>query len=365
MQSFNFERSSGPISEKKEALLNRLRSALLPFLLTTLSLSAEAQQKTPTAFTDSSTMEIKYEHNLDSTQYEKIKKIALEQHAWLLEFMNSQKFYEITSRQYMLAKKFDFPSTEDDIISKLFKIEVDEIGDTLAIIDLHNKGRQVKKKNSSYEEEFSSLFKPDTLFGVDLTLMTNSDSTIVEYLVKKRVERMKNSPWAIVDMNGEIIDGKYHATQPDSLQGLSLHNAITYNIFPSKNTISTSVHEKTHASLKYRDYIFPTTVYVIERNFQGTNPYYKDAGEVIPRLNSIRYILSKMGLFNPREETFEQRHLEILKQKDIFEKDYQIEQLIRVFSEEYIIWFMNNIASNYPNTPEFIFSKDYFDSNMS
>ena len=124
------------------------------------------------------------------------------------------------------------------------------------------------------------------------------------------------------------------------------------DLFAQNPTVG--IHELSHATLtgrepytkdfqeKYLDPIF------LNPGSVGWEPIVQKPTEVKARLDSIRYLANKKGLYNPGKEKFTEKHLQLLEKDPEISKDFNYkqlkDQLKKGTKKTGFIWMMNNIA---------------------
>lgn len=117
---------------------------------------------------------------------------------------------------------------------------------------------------------------------------------------------------------------------------------------------TTGIHEISHSSLGGAD---PFTTQFREKYLNpilksagspGWEPYVQQPGEIKARLDTIRFLAKKKGLYDAGKEKFTEEHLKKLQKDPDIKKDYNYQQLMDQLKKGYeksgLIWMMNNIA---------------------
>ena len=72
--------------------------------------------------------------------------------------------------------------------------------------------------------------------------------------------------------------------------------------------------------------------------------YYKMPTETIARVNVLRYLLSEYGLYNAMEKDFTEKDYENMMKNEKVKGSVNVQELVRAFDKEVVIWLMNNTA---------------------
>jgi len=123
---------------------------------------------------------------------------------------------------------------------------------------------------------------------------------------------------------------------------------------------TTPIHEQSHQFIKDEELLTPSTRNILEGAQKkakdlgkNSTDYYNDPSEVYARIQAARYQANKFGIFDPTKEEFTKDHYyklnEALKNNkklpDTYHFDnYDLEELLKNYSEQDVIWFLNNIA---------------------
>jgi hypothetical protein len=200
-------------------------------------------------------------------------------------------------------------------------------------------GTEKQLQNDSYgkfnAEQFSTSNVTDPLKTVAGKQVQNT---------KDALNYIKNNVF-IADYDlGDRVAGAYDSGVKDI--------RLRKDLFAENPTVG--IHELSHATLqgrepyttdfrkKYLDPIF------LEPGSVGWEPIVQKPTEVKARLDSVRYLAKKKGLYNPEKEKFTEKHLQLLEKDPEIQKDFNFkqlkDQLKKGTKNTGFIWMMNNIA---------------------
>lgn len=121
-----------------------------------------------------------------------------------------------------------------------------------------------------------------------------------------------------------------------------------------KDNQTIPVHELSHATL---DGAYPYSANFNKKYVSsllktpgspGWEPEVQKPGELKARLDAIRYLLKKEGIYDAGTENFDNSHLEKLKKSKAITNDFNFKQLNDQLNDKHkntgLIWLLNNIA---------------------
>jgi hypothetical protein len=134
----------------------------------------------------------------------------------------------------------------------------------------------------------------------------------------------------------------------------SSYNDVRFNSNLLGQNPTVPAHEFSHAAndgvQPYSDAFKSKYVdkYMIPASNSMYEPEVQKPTEVKARLDAIRGLASKKGIYDAGKETFTKEHLDKLKDDPEFKKDFNFNQLRDQLQKDYkdngFIWLMNNIA---------------------
>lgn len=259
------------------------------------------------------------------------------QKAWLISYIQSPKYLERLSKEYLRLKDVT-PETMEDFAESFSKPILDKEGDTLAIINAFDVwAKTIKQNNLDYNLEkirdINNVF-PD----VNIKELGEKEKEIVSSNVEARLDLLKTGHYSIVDSlektDGEINYGVYHPYN----QNIEMMNNLPDSV---KETPS---HEFTHQSTDGNKLIFKETRFILNRYAKTFSDYLSSPTEIMARLNVLRYLLDKQGIYNPLKENFNEKDYNNLLKNEEINKSLNVKQLLDIFDKDVLIWMMNNIA---------------------
>lgn len=145
---------------------------------------------------------------------------------------------------------------------------------------------------------------------------------------------------------GRNIGGTYDSSLKD----------VRFNQTLLKQYPTVPVHEYSHAALdgaipyspkfksEYVDKILK------KESTPGWEPEVQKPAELKARLDSLRFILKKSGIYDAGTETFTKEHLDKMRSDKTISEDFNFKQLNDQLDDKYknngMIWLFNNIAKN-------------------
>ncbi len=186
-------------------------------------------------------------------------------------------------------------------------------------------------------------------------------------VANKQATRSKE---ALKDISSNISIGDYNlGTNVAGVYDSGLKDIrLRQDLFNQNPTVG--IHELSHATLSGRE---PYTQRFQEKYLNpifkepgsvGWEPYVQKPGEIKARLDSVRFLAQKKGLYNPGKEKFTEKHLQMLEKDPEIKKDFNYQQLKDQLKEGTkktgFIWMMNNIAKlqDQPSTTDSLVARD-------
>lgn len=242
------------------------------------------------------------------------------------------------------TKKVTLKVKKPDLSGEFYKYEKD-IDDNLSTYD-----KEIKNYYNGYLN--SPLYR-QRLLGMGYK---NPDDAIK--LRQANVNITKTEKKFINNSEYKAADQKVDITAYDKLNN------------PDANLKSIMAHEYSHVagSLHFLTPKFPDPMKMSYKEFDEMYKRNKlrniDTSKLTPQqkadhdhdiypteskadIDSLRYRLYSDGMYDAGKQEFNKGHLEKAKQK--YKDDYQTKRLFKNFSDEDIIWLMNNIAKNKNN----------------
>lgn len=244
------------------------------------------------------------------------------QREWMLEYITSPKYRERIKRS--LARGF-FNKNKKDITP-----------------------RELKRLKE---------YKLEGLYPTNIDTSKVSEQ-LVDVIIKKRIENVKNAKMKIVNNIDSTNAGAYFTPAQQKYFSINFYPEDVAlglnegkNIFLSRITLmlfpetTVPVHELSHASTEADNDIEPKLKTMAE-NLVGLN-YYNMATEIKARLDALRFELEKLGIYNPKTEDFNKKHLDIIRKNEKLKNSPAFWELIQNVDQDHgddLIWYMNNIA---------------------
>jgi hypothetical protein len=181
-----------------------------------------------------------------------------------------------------------------------------------------------------------------------------SQSNLDEPLLNVAGKQVKNTKDALNYIKDNISIGDYDlgrdvaGVYDSGVKDIRLRK----DLFAQNPTVG--IHELSHATLAGRE---PYTKDLQEKYLNpiflkpgsvGWEPIVQTPTEVKARLDSVRYLAKKKGLYNAGKEKFTEKHLQLLEKDPEIQKDFNFKQLKDQLKpgtkKTGFIWMMNNIA---------------------
>lgn len=198
----------------------------------------------------------------------------------------------------------------------------------------------------------------------------------IDKLIKDRIDRIEKTkivqfsglPKTATEKLNSAITGFNYSSDPQSMYNPMIGSVLVNKFQADKTNSSINeviAHELGHAEISARmdspDVIVPAAVSMNYNDLSEMrkrsrikrqndlepkswedrkNRHESNPEEVKSDLNALRYLLKEKGVYDAGKEDFTKEHLE--KAPKSFTRD----RLLRKYSEEDVIWLMNNIADN-------------------
>lgn len=300
--------------------------------------------------------------NVSNSEKKDLEKEILSEHIWLVDYINSPKFTERSTKEQMRMEEIgvygkseaDYQNFLNSPAFNLFK--TNEKGDTIMAVNHVLKNIEFKNYNKKEmsdkdfqkimdEGKFLDTFMPNP----DVSKASPSIKAKVRWLKESRLERLEEGKIivldSILDNEGEKAAGFFN--------GDDMSIKITKDLTSDFNG-ATLVHEDTHKSTMMNSGINSVTFLLFKNRAEVTNKEIKDdnfienqlknPAEIIAKINQLRFLLKNENIYNASLEDFNESHfIKTLKNKKIM-NNFAIRQLLDTLTKSDVIWFMNNVA---------------------
>lgn len=150
---------------------------------------------------------------------------------------------------------------------------------------------------------------------------------------------------------GDNLGSRYRRDRSDGSQKVIIDPVQTKEINSSNDIIA--AHEFSHLAYDF-NHTFDLRMNepfrrrkLVKSIVNDENKHDRDFEERKADIDALRYMLFKGNIYDARYEVFEQKHLDLAKKK--FGNDFIMKRMLRLFSEDDIVKFMNIIASRENN----------------
>lgn len=300
--------------------------------------------------------QIEWQTNLNEKEKHKVEKEIQEQKKWLEEYINSQKFTERLTKEYMLLKEMGgenaIPNLDSFIENKIFlKYIVNKKGDTVAVINPLTEGLELKNDYELSINEFNKIIEENNTLDKLVPVQNINKAPIavinkVKLEKQRRLENINNGPIIIVDSIENTDSG-------GKVFGVSFNKEekkiLLIKDFKEEGG-TTPVHELTHRSTDGVDKINDATFFLLKNKANSGSNYLDNPTEIHARINELRYLMDKEGLYNAKKSDFTKYHYDYLINNEEIMKNFTMKQLLQTLDEEDLIWFMNNLADTNVST---------------
>lgn len=202
-----------------------------------------------------------------------------------------------------------------------------------------------KKLDSS--NPYTTYFQPGSRYRENLLSAPTKEviSNALKYSNYKLTDLLKKGKINLTDKDlGKDVGGTYW----------SATNQVDINRNLAKNNRSVPSHEFSHATLSGSDpyssafkekYVNPLMVSPTSSDYRVQ---VQEPTELKARLDAVRYLAYKKGLYDPGTQTFDQKALDKLKKDKEISNDFNFKQIMSQLNDKSkntgFIWLMNNIA---------------------
>ncbi len=350
MEDFKPVREDGV--ENRKRFLKALKIISLS-VLTMQPMSLKAQLNNPKNINEK-TFEIHNPLVVKDKNYQETQRIATEDRDWLIEYISSPQYKERMMREFLIWKSIGQDHGSQDFTKSKYFVEnvtsltkVEDPGNVV-IDTILNRFRKISQKDLVKSYPLESIFPT-----IDVANLSNSeDSLEVDKLINDRISMIKSTPWVIIPniyFPKKTYGYFFPADNPVRMGGWVFKEGQV--VFLAKklpeNGKTVPVHEFNHVIEDKENLAIPSTKTILEIRNLSKNPYYREHFESKARIGAFRRELQVLGIYNPFTDDFTKEHLEkyrfLIKEGKI-KKEFGARQLMDSFSDEDIIWFMNNTA---------------------
>ncbi|MFA6397359.1 MAG: hypothetical protein WDK96_00745 [Candidatus Paceibacterota bacterium] len=291
---------------------------------------AHAQDNDNQRFNKSGVLEdkhkIEWQVNIDSSKKENIEKMIEEQRSWFKDYIQSPKFKERLTKEYL--RSHNYPEIYNNYLANSKPSENKDYkdDDTLRI-----------ETNPDDTERLAELL-PDP----DTSNIPISEIEDIEKEINYRLYSLSNGKIYVVDsiedislLEGGTVLGSY------DIDGDTTKIRAD---FLNYGTNSVSTHEFSHDADQSGENLKSFTVFIFNEMANSGSEYLNDPTEIQARMNELKYLLKEHGIYDASTEDFTEETFWKMIEDEVIIGNYAIQQLLQTLSKEELIWLMNNVA---------------------
>lgn len=272
-----------------------------------------------------------------------------EQRIWFLNYLDSKKFNERLTKEYLRHKQLGAMTLEDlKLRPELMKVKTNEKGDAVGV-EFLLEGLDGIVYPSEYLPGAGPASSPDMKLD---ELFPDPDTTKLISADLKKIEDAKHLRKLMITTNNLYLDLVPDTASTGRIDGEYLPDEEQIHIREDFLDFAprAPIHEYTHQSTDSDAGVIPTTRTIMNSMAGSMDAYLDDDREILARLNVFRYYLWQKGIYDPNTEDFTMQHLDMFLEEvnKTGIGDYNVYQLFQTLSREEIVWLMNNIAAIEP-----------------